>query len=329
MLEPPSASSRAQFAAGFGQRTLLTVDTEEDFDWNAPFSATGYGLDHVMRLRKFQEFCEGIGVSPVYLVDWPIVMSEIAVEMLGDAVKRGKAEVGIQLHPWVNPPKTEEVNAFNSYAGNLPHELERDKFMRLRAEIEERFATTPMVYRAGRYGLGPRSAGMLKDAGVAIDTSVRSLFDYSAGHGPDYSGHPLWPYWVDQERTLLELPVTSVYWGMLRKQGAAIQRLSRKIPQLGGLMSRLSLLERIALTPEGVTAEEALRGIDIAVDDGLPVLVLSFHSPSLEPGHTPYVRSEDDLDALYEWFRRVFAYCDTLSVKPTTIAEIMKSVITD
>ena len=123
--------------------------------------------------------------------------------------------------------------------------------------------------------------------------------------------------------------MTSVYWGMLRKQGAAIQRLSRKIPQLGGLMSRLSLLERIALTPEGVTAEEALRGIDIAVDDGLPVLVLSFHSPSLEPGHTPYVRSEDDLDALYEWFRRVFAYCDTLSVKPTTIAEIMKSVITD
>lgn len=328
MLEPPAPTSRATFVDGFGQRTLLTVDTEEDFDWDAPFSSTGYGLDHVMRLRKFQEFCEGIGVSPVYLVDWPIVTSEIAVEMLGDAVNRGKAEVGIQLHPWVNPPKTEEVNAFNSYAGNLPADLERQKFNRLREEIEKRFATNPLIYRAGRYGLGPSSAAMLKHAGVAIDTSVRSLFDYSPGHGPDYSHHPLWPYWVDEEQTLLELPVTSVYWGMLRKQGVQLQRMTQKIPQLGGLMSRLAMLERIALTPEGVTADEALRGIDMAVDDGLPLLVLSFHSPSLEPGHTPYVRSEEDLDTLYDWFRRVYAYCDMLEVRPTTIAEIMQSVVT-
>lgn len=329
MLDPPAASSLAQFTEGFGQRTLLTVDTEEDFDWSAPFSSSGYGLDHVVGLRRFQEFCEGIGVSPVYLIDWPIATSDIAVEMLGDAVGRGKAEVGVQLHPWVNPPQTEEVNAFNSYAGNLPQDLERDKFNRLRDEIAKRFGTSPMVYRAGRYGLGAHTAEMLKSAGVAIDTSVRSLFDYSANHGPDYSRHPLWPFWVDAERTLLELPLTSVYWGMLRRQGTDLRRLTRKIPQLGGLMSRLSLLERIALTPEGVTAEEALRGIDIAVDDGLPVLVLSFHSPSLEPGHTPYVRSEDDLDALYDWFRRVYAYCDRLNVKPTTIAEIMESVVSE
>ena len=327
MLEPPPPSSRATFAEGFGQRTLLTVDTEEEFDWNAPFSATGYGLEHVPRLGKFQEFCEEIGVSPVYLVDWPIVTSDAAVEVLGDAVQRGKAEVGIQLHPWVNPPQTEEVSASNSYAGNLPHELEREKFTRLRDEIEQRFETKPMIYRAGRYGLGTDSAAMLKDAGVAIDTSVRSLFDYSAGHGPDYSRHPLWPYWVGRERKLLELPVTSVYWGMLRKQGRPLQRLARKMPQLGGILAKLAMLERIALTPEGVTAEEALRGIDMAVDDGLPLLVLSFHSPSLEPGHTPYVRTEEDLEALYDWFRRIYTYCDMLGVRPTTVAEIDRSVV--
>ena len=327
MLDPPPRGSRARFAPEFGQRVLLTVDTEEDFDWNAPFSSTGFGLDHIMRLRKFQEFCEGLGVSPVYLIDWPIATSELAVEMLAEAVNSGKAEVGIQLHPWVNPPKTEEVNDYNSYAGNLPPQLERKKFFRLRDEIAARFDTQPLIYRAGRYGLGPNSAANLKDAGVAIDTSVRANFDYSEGHGPDYSHHPLWPYWVDRERQLLELPVTSVFWGMLRKQGRALFPMTQRIPKLAGVFSRLGMLERIALTPEGVTAEEAIRGIDIAVDDGLPILVLSFHSPSLDIGYTPYVRTEEDLDLLYDWFRQVYAYCRKLGVTPTSVAEIMDAAI--
>ena len=329
MLDPPSRGSRAEFLPQFGQRVLLTVDTEENFDWDAPFSSTEFGLEHVMRLRKFQEFCEGLGVSPVYLVDWPIATSSLAVELLSDAVSRGRAEVGIQLHPWVNPPKTEEVNEHNSYAGNLPPALEREKFFRLRDEIATRFGVQPLIYRAGRYGLGPETAAVLKDASVAIDTSVRANFDYSGGSGPDYSQHPLWPYWVDSGHRLLELPVTSVYWGMLRKQGRSLFPLTRRIPKLGGLMARLGLLERIALTPEGVTVEEAIRGIDIAVDDGLPILVLSFHSPSVDIGYTPYVRSEEDLDRLYDWFRQVFAYCRKLGVKPTSVAEIMAATVLD
>lgn len=327
MLDPPARGSRASFAPEFGQRVLLTVDTEEEFDWHAPFSATEFGLDHVVRLRDFQEFCENLGVSPVYLIDWPIVTSDLAVEMLADTVNRGKAEVGIQLHPWVNPPQTEQINQHNSFAGNLPAALERQKFMRLRDEIASRFGTSPLIYRAGRYGLGPNTASNLKDAGVAIDTSVRANFDYSSEDGPDYSQHPLWPYWVDGERRLLELPVTSVFWGMLRKQGCSLFPMTQRVPKLAGVFSRLGLLERIALTPEGVSAEEAIRGIDIAVDDGLPILVLSFHSPSLDIGHTPYVRSEEDLDRLYDWLRQVFAYCRTLGVKPTTVAEIMDATI--
>jgi len=80
------------------------------------------------------------------------------------------------------------------------------------------------------------------------------------------------------------------------------------------------------LTPEGVTAEEALRGIDMALDDGLPLLVLSFHSPSLAPGHTPYVRSEADLGRLYDWLRRIYMYLDMRGVAPTNVGEILSAV---
>ena len=260
------------------------------------------------------------------MVDWPIAADPLAREIIGGAVRAKKAEVGVQLHPWVNPPHEEKVTTYNSFAGNLPHELERDKFCRLRDAIEEGFGTVPRIYRAGGYGLGPQTAKVLSETGVAIDSSVRARYDYSDAHGPDYSRHPVVPYWTDAERTLLELPLTSVFWGMLRKQGRQLFPLARKLPLLGGALAKLGLLERIGLTPEGVTKEEALRAVDIAIDDGLPVLVLSFHSPSLAPGHTPYVRTEEDLDALYDWLRGIYGYLDMRGVRPTTVAEIMTAV---
>lgn len=260
------------------------------------------------------------------MIDWPVATSPLAVEILGDAVKSGNAEIGIQLHPWVNTPHDETVNPYNSYAGNLPPALEREKFLRLRDKIAEKFDTAPMIYRAGRYGLGPNSAEMLRDAGIAIDTSVRSKFDYRPGHGPNYSKSPLVPYWLDTQQSVLELPLTSVFWGVLRKQGDLLQPLLNRYPLLAGVLSKLALLERIPLTPEGISSEEALRGIDIAIDDGLPVLVLSFHSPSLVPGNTPYVRTEDDLDQFYDWWRTIFAYLEKRGVTPTSVEEIVKSV---
>ncbi len=327
MLDPPSRAQQAEFHEGFGQRVLLTVDTEEEFDWDAPFSKDGHGLTHVPAIARFQTFCEELGVSPLYLVDWPIVQSDVAVEIIGEALARGAAEIGVQLHPWVNPPHDEEINTPNSFAGSLPAELEAAKFSHLHEAIKTRFGTDPLVYRAGRYGLGPNSANMLRESGIAIDTSVRANFNYSDRHGPNYSSHPLTPYWVDTEKSLLELPLTSVFWGMLRRQGKFITPALRHLPSLASVMSRTGLLERIPLTPEGVSAEEAIRGADMAIDDGLPVIVLSLHSPSLDLGHTPYVRSAEELEQLYDWLRIVLGYFAKHGVKPTTIAEIMRSVV--
>jgi len=323
MLEPPPSGSAAGFAPAFGQRVLLTVDTEEEFDWDAPFQREGYGLSHVAQIARFQTFCETIGAHPVYLIDWPIANSAQAVEVIGDAVARGTAEVGVQLHPWVNPPFDEEVNARNSFAGNLPRDVEAAKFAMLRDRIEAAFGTAPLIYRAGRYGLGPNTAQLLKAAGIRIDTSVRPLFDYSAEGGPDYSHHPAAPYWVDRDHRLLELPVTSAYWGPLRQLGPMLHRVQRHVPTMFSGFSRFGLLERIALTPEGVSAEEAIRGINIAVESGLPVLVLSFHSPTLAPGHTPYAADDAAVEALYEWFTAIYAALDQRGVRSTTVREVI------
>jgi hypothetical protein len=325
--DPPAPADFVRYSPGFGPRFLLTVDTEEEFDWTQPIARSGHTVHSIARLAKFQEFCEGNGVCPVYLVDYPIATSPAAGDILRGPIAAGKAEVGVQLHPWVNPPHDEDVSEHNSFVGNLPPELEREKFRRLKAAIESNFGASPLIYRAGRYGVGPNTAAILSEGGIAIDTSVRSRFDYSSGGGPNFRQHPLEPYWLDRAGGLFELPLTTVYWGLLRQLGHWLYPMMWRVPQLRGAFARIGLLERIPLTPEGVTDDEALRGIDIALDEGLAVLVFSFHSPSLAPGFTPYVRSEDDLDAFYDWWRQVFAYLAQRGVQPTTVGELVKAVV--
>lgn len=326
MIESPNPCATAEFAPGFGQRVLLTIDTEEEFDWDGPFTRDKHGLSHVAALPRFQSFCERLGAHPIYLVDWPIANDPRAIDVLGDAVKRGTADVGVQLHPWVNPPFDEPLSLTNSFAGNLPPQLERAKFMLLRDRIEAAFGRAPLIYRAGRYGLGPNTADILKEGGIKIDTSVRPLFDYSAQNGPDYSNHPLVPYWVDRERGLLEAPMTAVHRGAMRQLGLQLQKRGAQIPPLMGALARLGLLERITLTPEGVTAKEALRGLELALETGLPLTVLSFHSPSLMPGLSPYTSSESEVDELYDWFEKIYGRLAEASVKSASVDEVITAV---
>lgn len=323
ILRMPDEKDFVRFAPQFGTRFVLTIDTEEEFDWSKPLDRTSHGLDHLPRLAKFQQFCEGLGVVPIYLVDFPVASDPRAKEVLSEAVRTGRAEIGVQLHPWVNPPHDEDVTVHNSYSGNLPPELERAKFRKLRDTIENAFGVGPTIYRAGRYGVGPNTAAILSECGIAIDTSVRANFDYSASGGPDFHRHPLRPWWIDKRNGLMEMPLTTVFAGRLARLGKNLYPLLWRVPRMRGVLSRLGLLERISLTPEGITLDEAVRGIDVALDLGLPMLVLSFHSPSLAPGHTPYVRNEDDLDRFYDWWRGVFAHLAARGVKPTCVREII------
>ena len=73
------------------------------------------------------------------------------------------------------------------------------------------------------------------------------------------------------------------------------------------IASRLRLLERIRLTPEGYTFAEMRRLARALLARGQRVFVLSFHSPSVVPGNTPYVTSQAELDAFLERLRRFLA----------------------
>lgn len=322
ILNAPPRPAYVRFPADFGPRFVVTVDTEEEFDWSAPLDRRSHGVQTVPALATFQRFCEEAGVVPVYLIDYPVAIAPSLAAALGEAAMAGRCEIGLQLHPWVNPPESEALTPANTFAGNLPRDLEQAKLAELQRAVEQALGQPPLAYRAGRYGAGPHTAAILEAAGIGIDTSVRSRFDYSESGGPNYRHHPLAPYWIGAPGRLMELPLTTVFWGPLRRQGDWLYPRLWRVPRLRGALSRLGLLERIPLTPEGVSAEEALRGIDVALDDGLPVLVFSFHSPSLVPGHTPYVRTPRELEEFYAWWRVVFAHLARRGVRPASLRHI-------
>lgn len=314
---------QVQWPEAFGRRFLVSVDTEEEFDWNAPFQRSGHTTISVPNLSEFQEFSEAYGFKPVYFIDYAIVEDDRAAAFLRTVAERKTAEIGVHLHPWVNPPFEEQVNVHNSFAGNLPKELEEAKLVTLRDAIRDKIGITATIFRAGRYGIGPHTIELLIKHGFVMDSSIRPRFDYSGQGGPDFLAVGSEPFWWNGDKKLLEVPLTTVYSGLLRKQPGLAAAIMEKSPLVNAVFSRSKMLERIPLTPEGISARETKEAIDVALDDDLRLLVFSFHSPSLSPGHTPYVRTKEDLEGFYDWWRVVLDHLRMRDVKPVDIDQII------
>lgn len=313
------------FPAEFGTRFSLSVDTEEEFEWSSPLSRHDHGVSAVPALRDGQRFFNCAGVRPIYFIDKPILDSPEAIEIFRGMIEADTADVGVHLHPWVTPPFDEHVNRPNSYAGNLPEEIERAKLCHVRDLIIERLGVRPVTYRAGRYGIGRNSFRILEEEGFLCDSSVRNLFDYRDDGGPDFRRANHHPYWIGPSESMVELPLTAVFIGRLGGFGRSFYGRTGHIGPIQSALARTGLIERIPLTPEGVPAEKACRAIDVALDIGIKVLTFSFHSPSLAPGFTPYVRDAAELRTFYGWFDRVFDHCARRGIAPATLDEILSA----
>lgn len=313
---PPAPADAVRLPAALGRRFLVFVDTEEEFDWSKPLRRDATATTAVRALPEAHRRLAGFGVQPTYLIDYPIASSRAAIDLLRPLMEAGECAVGAQLHPWVNPPHEEALSVANSFVGNLPEALERAKLAALTECIAEGFGRRPQIYRAGRYGVGPNSARLLEEAQYRLDVSVRALFDYSAEGGPDFSHCHAVPSWAGPSRLLMELPLTAVFTGAARRLGPRLFAATGQAQWLRAPLARSRLLERIALTPEGTPLPDALRAIRTLLDDDVRLLSISFHSPSVEPGHTPYVRDAADLRRFYAWWDGVLDLLAREGVRP-------------
>ena len=322
VLNPPRRH-QIDFPANFGRRFVVCVDTEEEFDWSQPKRRDANTVEAIRALPVAHARLKAAGVRPAYLMDYPIASNPVSIDVVGELVAARECVIGAQLHPWVNPPFDEAVIGHNSFPGNLPRALERAKLAMLTDRLEVSFGERPIIYRAGRYGVGPNTESILDELGYRIDCSVRPLFDYSAEEGPSFWHAPAHPYWTGPERKLLEIPSSALFVGHLRAMGGRLFRLGDSIPHLRGVLARTGLLNRVVLTPEGMPLDETLRGLRALVDSGARVFSVAFHSPSVEPGHTPFVRDRADLALFYAWLDGVFGFFAREGISPSTPHDIL------
>ena len=319
----PTDAQRVVWPEAFGTRFTVFADVEEEFDWNAPLDRRNRATTAMAAFPEAHRRFAERGVALACMVDYPVATDPAAVAILSRVVEDGRSEIGTQLHAWVNPPFPDSAPPGSSYAGNLPRASETAKLETLTRAITTAFGRAPRAYRAGRYGIGPNSFALLAGLGYRIDSSVRPGYDYSTDGGPDFTVADAGAY---REGGIVELPLTTVFTGHARRGGAQLYRALGRIPRGRGLFARASLLSRIALTPEDMPIADALEAVAIADGEGLRLLNLSFHSPSLAPGHTPYVRDAADLKRFHDWWTIMLDAFDRRGIRNASLDEIIAAL---
>ena len=111
---------------------------------------------------------------------------------------------------------------------------------------------------------------------------------------------------------MLCIPGTGALVGMMGRAALPCYRFATQTwlerMRLPGILARLRLVDRLRLSPEGYTLEELRRLTRYLLARGVRVLSLSFHSPSVQPGCTPYVRNGGELVAFLDRLRGYFEY---------------------
>jgi hypothetical protein len=303
--------ARAVIPAGSPPLMIVVVDAEEEFDWSKPFSRDATATTSIADQERGHEVFDDFGIVPTYAVDHPVATGAEAA-LLVRLRREGRCDIAAHLHPWVNPPFVEPLTARNSYPGNLPPELERQKLIVLMDAIETRFGERPTVYKAGRYGVGPATAGIIEALGFRVDLSVVPHSTFGDDGGPDFSRCSGHPYWCGAGQRLLEIPLSRAFVGVLAPSGPWLHPLlHRRLPRrlgIAGAFGATRLLERITLGPEEADGSAHIRLLRQMVRDGHRIFTVAYHSTWLGLGKTPHIRTEAERRAFLARLRRICRY---------------------
>jgi hypothetical protein len=311
---------------------IVVIDTEEEFEWDKPVDRNSTSVVAMQYIYRVQDIFDNYGITPCYVIDYPIASQEEGYMPLLDIYKDKRCEIGAHLHPWVTPPEEEELVPENTYPGNLEKSLEYEKIKNLTDIIRQNFGFQPIIYKAGRYGFGANTESILKQLGYQIDLSYCPSFNHGNDGGPDYSDAHAEPFWFDDDRKLLEIPISGSFVGIAGTASKSLFNLAQNYKKfkLPGILSKLGVVDRLVLSPEGYSHEEHVKITRHLYHKGVRTFTWSFHSPTVMPNTTPYVNNEQDvkkfLDSFHQYFDFFFNTMSGVATTPTKLKSQLDSV---
>jgi len=296
-------------------KVIITIDTEED-TWDQ-YSTQKNPVANIQQIPSLKHLFDRYGARPTYLVNYPVSTDPQSVSVINKLLENNSCEIGAHCHPWNTPPFGEPIGKENSMICNLPSELQYEKLCSLTEAIKEAFGTKPLCFRAGRWGFGPKTAAAIDRLGYRIDTSISPTMDWSGHGGPDFSFAHFNYYRFNPENIfspadqgrLLEIPPTIGFLQRNFSRCLAIRKVFekpffRRLHVLG-ILERAALLNRRWLSPELSTSKDLIRLAESFVAEGHSFLNMSFHSTSLLPGKSPFVKTSSDLS---DFMNRIEAF---------------------
>ena len=317
-------------------RVIVTIDTEED-DWGA-YRPQGNSVANIALLLELVPLWERFGVRPTYFVNHPPMASPEASEVLRSLARDTRCEMGVHCHPWNTPPLREVVGRPPTMMNGLSDEENFAKLSVLTSLFEERFGSRPRSFRAGRWGFGATVARPLHRLGYEVDSSVSPLLDWSRKGGPDYTNMSQTPYRFraddpfrpDDTGDLVEIPTSVGFlWGSRGSPAtkrAALEGSFLARVKIVGMLDVLGVFARRWISPETSSGREMIRLAKSFSQSGVPVLDLTFHSPSLLPGTTPFVRTEDERSRFMGRIRTFLEFCSRNGFVFSTASEVARAV---
>ena len=303
---------------------FITIDTEED-NWGEYVSRPS--VENIYRIPRLQEIFDRHSAVPTYLVNYPVASDAKAVRILNDIRKRGGCEIGSHLHPWNTPPLEEEGIPRNYFMHNLPVGLIRRKMETLQGTIRKNFGVEPVSFRAGRWGFGPGVASVIRSMGYRVDTSMTPFCEWDEYEGGAVFGlkNNRMFYFNENEFTpprgrgrrrtaeggayLLQVPPTMGFLQPYFVLADLMRNMARRAffsrLRAPGILEKLRLMNYRWLSPENTHVGDMIRLSRRVLGKGHPFLNMFFHSTSLGPGKSPFIKTEGDVD---EMLGRIDAY---------------------
>lgn len=311
---------------------VVSIDTEED-NWEP--ARENVKVTNIRALPSLQRTFESFGIRPTYFTSYQVARVGWAAALLRDIASKGAAEIGAHLHPWNTPPTTEPMQPFNTMMKNLSDELQEEKVAVLTDAIGGIVGRRPISFRAGRFGLGATGARILAKRGYAVDSSVTPFLDWRRYDcGPDYRDAPLHVYrpsLTDVTRPtpdgpIVEVPLSIGYtrgpfsrW-YHRHEWLVATRVGRV--SLASIAYRSHFLRKVQLSFETDSVRDMLILTRQLVREGARCIHLSWHSPSMVAGLSPFTRHMADRRHLRANIDRYFdCLSATMSFSFATVGE--------
>lgn len=307
----------------------ITIDVEED-NWGQ-YHVKNPELTNIEKIPILQSIFDRFGIKPTYLITYPVATDYKSVSILKKILDNDRCEIASHIHPWNTPPFEEEVDDRNTILCNLPKELQYKKIEALHEKIFKNFGVEPISFRSGRWGYDENVAENILKLNYKVDTSILSFTDWSDIYGPNYS--MIFPktfkYCIEknnsQKLQLLEVPGTVGYMNQNFKLCNDIHNFvdknKLKIFMMDGLFDHIQFIKKIWLSPETTNLNHMIKLVNNMVTNGYDLVNMFFHSATLIPGYSPFVKNTDEEKVFIQKIERFIEYISENNLKPIKLSE--------